>query len=198
MSFCFKDYGDDVPPSGNESEQNSNFLTSDAELSGDDNVLVLSQDNINDEEGDNGAPPAYEPLGEDSDDEFTMDEEEYESDSTYNKILKLLAEDWIMCENEHRVSKEATNVFFELAKKWFQKLHEAKQSAGITKATPQFVHLRRLLNKKKLPPISLEVGYKNKEDGEITIRRNLKSNPVGQFPQNQFEKLYEIASVKVS
>lgn len=102
-----------------------------------------------------------------------------------------------MVEVNHRVSKEATNSFFETAKKWFPRLNEAKMKEGNTSKTPRFEHIRRNIYEKNVPNISLEVSYKHKTSGEVTVLKNLKNMPVGRFPRDEYQKLYEIASVEV-
>lgn len=141
-------------------------------------------------------PENEEELSE-SDGVTVSEEESDESSATYNSILKKLVEEWLICEIDHRLSKEASNAFFELAKDWFFKLFEAKNEGSVTKKIPMFVHLRKTLFKKKLPPVSLGVAFKDKESGQSIVLKNLESIPVGKFPPNKFEKLYETASVKV-
>lgn len=48
-----------------------------------------------------------------------------------------------------------------------------------------------------LPPIDIEIGYKDKTSGEISVV-NDSITPLKRFPEGQFEKLYEIGTVKVS
>lgn len=100
-------------------------------------------------------------------------------------------------ETQHHVSKEAANEFFELGKKWFPLLYEAKQREGITRKVPQFVHLRRKLHERNVPKISLDVAYVHKTTGEETVLRDVQSIPTKQFPPNEYLKIYEMASVKV-
>ena len=100
-------------------------------------------------------------------------------------------------EIHHRMSQEASNALFEVARKWFFKLFKAKFDEGIAREPPQFVHLRRQLYKKKVPPVHLEVSYQNKETDEIVTLKDLESTPTSRFPPNQFVKLYESAYVKV-
>ena len=44
----------------------------------------------------------------------------------------------------------------------------------------------------------MEIGYKDKETDEVTVIENTTVTPKSRFPQNTFEKMYEIATVKVS
>lgn len=102
-----------------------------------------------------------------------------------------------MCEIHHKISEEATNDFFEIGKKWFPKLFSAKENEGVTKKVNQFVHIRKQLYKKNVPPINMEFSYLNKETNEITVVKDQEKTPTAQFPPNKFVKLCEIASVKV-
>lgn len=133
------------------------------------------------------------------DDDSTYEEYIFDSDdiNSYQYILNSLTEDWLVNELHHRVTKDASNALFEIAKKWFSKLIEAKDRKGVTTKVPQMVHLRRQMYKKHVPSVSLEFGYKDKSTGEIHIMKNLESTPITRFPPNKFLKLYEIASVKV-
>ena len=42
----------------------------------------------------------------------------------------------------------------------------------------------------------MEIGYKNRENGEISVFQG-KATPKSNFPPHQYEKLYETATVKV-
>ena len=103
----------------------------------------------------------------------------------------------MLTEIHHRVSKEASNAFFELGKKWFHELFQHKFQEGILRKTPQFVHIRRQLHKKNVPPINLEVAYRHRETGDVIVLQDLEVAPTTRFPRTTYEKLYEIASVKV-
>ena len=79
------------------------------------------------------------------------------------------------------------------------KLFLAKEREGVVKNVPQFVHIRRLLYDKKVPDISLDVSYLNKETGESILLEDLKKMPPSSaFPPETYIKQYEIASVKVN
>lgn len=110
--------------------------------------------------------------------------------------MKSLSEVWIQTENSHRVSKEAADAFFDVGQKWFHQVFEAKAREGITSKTPRFTHIRRCLINKNVPPIHMEVGFKNKNTGEVTVVKE-ESIPRSRFPPQEYEKTYEIASVKV-
>lgn len=130
----------------------------------------------------------------DSEDEGSL----HDCEPTYKSILKDFTKEWIDSELNHHVSKEASNSFFELGKKWFGSLLEAKQREGVMTNIPQLVHLRRVLSDKNVPPVSLEFSYTNKTTGEVHNLEDIQSTPTSQFPPNHFVKNYEIASVKVS
>lgn len=111
--------------------------------------------------------------------------------------MKSLSKDWLLCELGHRISMEASNELFEIAKKYFFNLMTAKINEGVTKNVPQFVHLRRLLYNNNVPDVKLEVAYLKKETGEIIVLDDLEKTPRSRYPANEYVKLYEIASVKV-
>ena len=100
-----------------------------------------------------------------------------------------------MIEINHKVSKEASNQFWCLANAKFHELYVAKGNRG--RKIPQFFQLRDKLNEKKVPPINMEIGFKSKEDGEITVV-NAKSSPTSLYPPSNYKRLYEIVSVDVS
>lgn len=104
---------------------------------------------------------------------------------------------WLINEIHHRVSKEASNSFFEIAKKWFHRLFQAKEREGVNSKIPQFVHLRRKLYDSKVPPIKLEMAFQHITTKEIHFLEDIETAPVSQFPRDEYSKLYEIASVKV-
>lgn len=49
--------------------------------------------------------------------------------------------------------------------------------------------------KKKVPRISLEIAYQDKETGRITTVKDSITTPLSKFPANKFTKLYEKATV---
>ena len=114
----------------------------------------------------------------------------------YHTILQELLEEFLLIEITHNTSKTATNAFWRASEKGFYKLQQAKNLQGITKSTPQFVHLRRKMYK-DLPKVNMEIAYENKETKEITTV-NTEITPKSQFPPDQYVKLYELASVDVS
>lgn len=125
------------------------------------------------------------------------DQEMQNMNPTYKTLLQQFTEQWLLNEVHHRVSKEASNALFELSKKWLPDLLVAKTTEGKTGKIPQFVHMRRQIYKKRLPPIDIEVSYRHRSTGEVHVLQNLEKAPTGQFPPNEYQKLYEIASVKV-
>lgn len=116
-------------------------------------------------------------------------------DTDYRDILTDLAKQWILVEVDHRVSKEATNIFWRIANSMFHRMYMAKGNRG--RKIPQFEQLRNKLNQTNTPTVHLDLGYQSKEDGEITVVQGATSNPVSQFPPCTYKRLYEIASVDV-
>ena len=114
----------------------------------------------------------------------------------YSSLLMELMKVWLLIELNHRVSKTAANAFWAAAHKYFYRLMIAKNQQRIKKNVPQFAHLRRKLYA-TLPKIQLEIGYVHKETGVHTTVRT-EVTPKAQYPPNIFQKVYEIAYVKVS
>ena len=114
----------------------------------------------------------------------------------YLEILQNLVKDWILVEIEHRVSKKASNEFWRLSNTMFHQMYIAKGNRG--RSIPQISHLREKLYKDYVPPVHMDVGYESKDNGDVTVLKDISSIPVSKFPPSQFRKLYEIAYVDVS
>lgn len=56
--------------------------------------------------------------------------------------------------------------------------------------------MRKQLYDENTPEVKLEIGFRNKENKEVTVF-NGTVTPKLQFPPHQFQKMYEIASVQV-
>ena len=106
-------------------------------------------------------------------------------------MLQKLSEDWMDLELKHRCSKRASDDFWNLAKEVFPKLHRAKTNARIYREVPLFTSQRR-----KVPPVKLEIWYLNKETQEEVVVEGHKT-PVSRFNPTYFDKLYEVATVEV-
>ena len=133
----------------------------------------------------------FVPMEEDEDDDV------FENGfNNYLAILTELSRQWILIEVDHRVSKQASEEFWRLANDLFPKLYDAKGDRG--RKIPQFCHIRRKLYEQKVPPVKMEIAYKSKETGEVTVVANVTKTPVSRFPANTHRRLYEIASVDVS
>ena len=114
----------------------------------------------------------------------------------YLDILDDLASQWICNEINHKVSKEASSNFWRIANNMFHRLYVAKGNVG--RKIPQFQTLRDRMYQHSVPPVKMEVGFKSKENGEITVVEDATSIPSSRFPRSSFIRLYEIASVDVS
>ena len=110
-------------------------------------------------------------------------------------ILSKLAKEWIQVEINHKVSKQASDCFWNLGNKMFHNLYQARGDSG--KKIPQFSSLRNKLNK-TVPRVNMDVGYTSKTTGEITVVEDVDTIPVSKFPTNEYKKIYEIASVDAS
>ena len=127
---------------------------------------------------------------EDDDDRYSDIAEDY------NTVLSELRDVWLLTSITHRVSKTATNIFWELGKKFFTRVYAARAREGRTKRIPQFQHLRKQLYK-DLPKVNIEIAYRSKASGEV-ITKNTTKTPKDQFPADEYQKLYEVATVNVS
>ena len=131
-------------------------------------------------------------LSEDLSD-FSEDEAELED---YQSILDDLKSKWLLTEIDHCVSKTATEAFWKLGLLYFPKLCAARVATK-KKKTSQFQTLRNKMYNDLVPPIDLHIGYKNKRTGEIVTVHDTVT-PIKRFSPNNFEKLFEIGTVKVS
>ena len=100
-----------------------------------------------------------------------------------------------MIEVNHRVSHEASDLLWRLANEAFHDLYVAKGDSG--RKIPQFPHLRNKLYE-VTPKVRMEIGYQHKEDGNISIVKDVTKIPVSRHPPCTYKRLYEIASVDVS
>ena len=153
--------------------------------------------------------PEQEQEEEEEDEDENEEDEEQESDSDndlinvdheeehdYDNILEKLSEKWLLAEIDHCTSKTASNSFWRIAAEFFPKLQHAREIQNVTRKIPQFKHIRTKLYDKEVPDVNLEIGYRDKETGEIIIVQS-QVTPKSRFPPHQYEKLYETASVKV-
>ena len=113
----------------------------------------------------------------------------------YKDILSDLAEKWLLIEINHAVSKEGSNLFWELANNLFHRLYVAKGDGG--RKIPQFSQLRNNLYDNMTPTVHMKIAYQSKESGEVTEVDDVTSIPVSRFPPSTYKRLYEIASVNV-
>ena len=155
----------------------------------------VSDDDFTDEEVPN--PAGGDPFNADDDDGDDPEdpdlEEEFEQADDYHALLKFLAKKWLDTELTHHISKEAGNALWDLGKKWFHRLFQAKEAQNVRRKTPAFVHIRRKMYTDYVPPIHMDFGYEHKDTGEITIVKDSSVTPT--FPNHQ--KNWEIGHVQV-
>ena len=133
---------------------------------------------------------------EDQDEDQDEDEEPVVIEGTFQDLYEELSNEWLVTEVDHHVSKSASNAFWKLSNKYFHRVYLAKEREGRTKKIPQFKQVRETLYAKKVPPISVEVAYKNNTTGEVVVEKGT-TTPTSQYPPNLYCKLYEMATVKV-
>ena len=177
--------------SNNQSEQGQ----SDLDLSDVGNI----DDNISNNQSDQGQSDLDV---DDVDQEYLNDEEEEDNPEVpyvdYSECLNELSRQWINCEIHHAVSKTASNELWRVAKNHFKKLYELKSSQNVQSKVPQLAHIRRKMVEEKVPPISMEVAYQDKETDEVIVLEDLTKSPVSQYPPHKYLNLYERATVKVN
>ena len=154
----------------------------------DDEILGEDDDDVFDEEVFEDASD-LEPDGDGNEDEFV-------NVNDYESILLHLSKEWVKAEVNHRVSHAGSEAFWKLGMEWFFKMFQTKATQRVTRKTPQFAHIRRQLYKDYVPPVKIELAYKNRDSGSITIvedsvtRRN-------EFPTPEYQKLWEISTIEV-
>ena len=137
---------------------------------------------------------------EDKDEDEDEDEEEgphdIEQETDYFSILHSLSKKWSVAEMDHTISQSASNELWKIAFKFIPKLLDAKREQNVTRKVPQFNHLRRQLNNKYTPEVKSEMAFLKRDNEEVTVV-NGASAPRSRFPGNEYEKLYEVSTVKV-
>lgn len=111
----------------------------------------------------------------------------------YDVIFAQLKSNWLSAELQHCVSKTASDTFWRLGLQHFSTLQGAP---GRTRKTPQFKTIRRNMYSDFLPDIELEIAYRDKGSGEITVVKDAIT-PLKRFSPSKYDKLYEIGTVKV-
>lgn len=133
---------------------------------------------------------------EDSEDDEDFFFNYVEDTDTYEAVLEKFAKDWLNIELDHTVSKTASNLFWQLSTKHLARVLEVKTREKVKKNIPQMKHIREKLYQKNVPKVHMKIAYRHKETQEVTVV-NSSVTPKSRFPSNEYEKLYEIASVKV-
>ena len=138
-----------------------------------------------------------QPMGDSSGEESDESEHELPLENDYVTLLENFSEKWVSMELDHTVSKIASDDFWRLACEFLPKIVYARSAQNVTRKLPQFSHIRKKLYNDNVPEVTLEIGYKNKDTDEVTVVTDTIT-PIKQYPPNQFEKMFEIASVKVT
>ena len=137
----------------------------------------------------------YEDGEEEEVEEEEVDVDTVDKDS-FSYILNQFSEEWIVNETDHNVSKRASSAFWSSATKWMIPLSSAFMKEK-KKKFPQLPNIRKKLVKQNVPPVSMDTGYVHKETGKLTVVSGSDRTPTLNFPRNQYEKVFEIGSVKV-
>ena len=134
-------------------------------------------------------------VDEESESDQEMDDVDMEEED-YASIFSQIKSQWLLTEIEHSVSKSASEMFWRIAMENFPKVKSAQEKEK-KKKIPQFQSVRNHMYDNLLPPIDLEIAYKNRETGIIQIVKDTNT-PLKKFPPSKFDKLYEIGTIKVS
>ena len=138
----------------------------------------------------------HEDDNSDGDDDHDAQDEVDGNIDDYYTILDALSNEWMNAELDHTISKVASNKMWQLAFKFLPKLLEAKRIQRITRKTPAFKQIREKMYENKTPKVNLELAYRNKDTDEVE-KVNSEVTPKSRFPPHLYEKMYEIATVKV-
>ena len=115
--------------------------------------------------------PIYEEIDEDDDEDddagLLVDEPPIPSDNPFDDILEALSKEWLLTEISHSVSKKASDLFWNIAKRQFHKLvqHQPKD-----RKIPSFTHIRRRITAKYCPEVMIDVAYKNSEYSNEAVK----------------------------
>lgn len=131
---------------------------------------------------------------EDPDDDLSIldDEDDYAS------LLKAMSRKWYSAQLNHKVSATAAEAFWKIAKTYWPKIVQAKQSEEVEKSTPLFPNQRKKLDKQLCPEIHMEFGFLNVTTGEVETVNSMTA-PLKDYERNpNYIKLYEEAHIKVN
>ena len=108
-------------------------------------------------------------------------------ENRYCQLLQKLAEKWLLVEISHNASKEASNMFWEAAISLLPQVLREKEMIGISRKIPQFVHLRRKLHKRLLPPINQTTAFKDRSGNVVVV----EGDATKEYSTSTHTKLYE-------
>ena len=117
-----------------------------------------------------------------------------DEDDEYEKILDEFRKKWMVAEITHKVSKSASNSFWELAMHFFPLLLAFDNNKKMVK----FPQQRKILHESYVPRILMNIAYQEKKTEKYHTLNNVTVIPISQFPPSKFTKIYEIATVQVT
>ena len=116
----------------------------------------------------------------------------------YKDILHAFSKQWLFTQMSHKVSARATNDFWDVCFKYVPQLMMFHEREGRQEVPPKFISQRRHLHKQFSPEVQMEFGFKHKKDGTIHKVKG-STTPLKEYERNEdYLKLYEISTVKVS
>ena len=125
--------------------------------------------------------------------DYSGDEQMHDEEENQTDIFENLKSQWLLSEIQHSVSKSASEAFWRLSMEHIPKLENFRKR----KKNQQFKSIRRKMYDDLLPSVDMEIAYRNTATGEIRIVKD-SITPRKEFPANEYEKLYEIGTLKVS
>ena len=134
----------------------------------------------------------------DPDDGDDYDDPNIQEEDDYFGLLHKLGHLWLAALVNHDISIIAASYLWKIAFELIPKIILKKNEEHVRKKTPQFLHLRRKLTEKIVPPIWIRVAYLNLETNECHAPPPSKVVNIKAFSDCQkFKKLYEITSVSI-
>ena len=125
-------------------------------------------------------------------------DEDYEPDvDTFESLFAAFTEKWMETQVTHHVSVSAANAFWILSLQYVHDLYRLKVSENIRKGIPQFVHLRRQIQKDICPEVNMSFAFMNKNDGNMHYVQH-DQTPLKDYQRDpQYKKMYEEAHIQV-
>ena len=137
----------------------------------------------------------YVQVPNDPDDSNNSDPEDMD---TYESLFASFTEKWMETQLTHHVSLAGANAFWKLSFQYVNDICKLKTEENIAKNIPQFVHVRRQVQKEICPNVLMSFAFMNKNDGSMIYIRD-DHTPLNKYQRDpRFKKIYEEAHIQVS